>query len=372
LYYQNAPNHIYNYPESVCDSYDAAIEYIQEKLSKYGLESRVGWNCNNSEEPDMVTVFVEHRDGIRQDVPLNSIASAELTDKMYWGINSQFLTTESNSDISESTKLNSIYGVWDSGDGDTRLRFYNATGSDVAVSDGRLIEVEGTLTIINFRTGEKEYGSYILDEDAIMLVLNTKQYKFNCSLENDELIIDDDTFYRVDDVIVNQLIGTWENDDLKIEFGERDELKMYDKTGNRSAINGIYAILNESELWLSNEYEGTTSITNYSVDGGVLDCNGKKLYRNGIGKENIVGTWVNNDDSLGKYYVLNTDGSYEYYLTEQSYSLGRPEEEGTYEIANENDIYFYQNDYRFAYTYLEYNVDGTLSNSSGKQYTKIQ
>lgn len=370
LYYQDGINCKYDYPESICESYDAAIEYIQEKLSKYHLGSRIGVSCKNIEDPDIVPIFIEYREGIRQDVLLDSIASLELKDKMYWGVNSQFSIEGSSSDVPETFEQNSILGVWDSADGETRLIF-ESSGSDFAVTYDGFENANGNVVIINFITGTKEYASYTVDGDNIIFVYDLNKYIREFLLDNSELIIDENVFFKVDKALANGLIGTWENDELEIQFGEKNDVIFCDKTGNRSNIYGTYAVLSESEVWLNSDNEDIT-ILNYAISGNMLDCNGTILYKNEIEKEKIVGTWINEDDSFETYYVFKEDGYYESYATGKLYSLGIPTEEGTYEMVDVNKVRLYANDYRFAFMELEYITDGVIQNSSGKQYIEVK
>lgn len=377
IYYQNGPRLIFDYGESLCKSYDEAMEYIKAELSEYNLDSRIIGESGT--EPKIVPVFIEHRDGIKQEISLESIEGVELKDKLYWGINNQYSNGEIDSSVQESIEPNSILGVWDSYDGETRLIF-ESTGNDFAVTNEGLEDANGTVQIINYITGEKEYASYILDENYITLVHDLDKYKLTFSFDTDSMLIHEDYYYKIEDILVNQLIGRWENDELKIQFIDQDDVEFYDKTGyrNRSSVNGIYAVLNESELWLNLENDGIGTIK-YSVDGNVLNLNGTILFNNGVDasynsiiNEKLIGTWQNEGDIADSYYVFKEDGCYEYYVTEQSYLVGLPMEEGTYEIINVDKLRLYANDYRFAFEELEYSTDEVLKNSSGQEYIKVK
>lgn len=376
LYYQDGGRLKFDYSESVYKSYDEAMEHIKKELSKYGLDSRIAeGSCT---EPNITPVFIEHRDGLMQDIPLDSIDSLILEDTFYWGINSRCSGAGTSGHNPEAFKSGSVLGVWDSYDGETRLIF-ESTGSDFTVTTEGVEFADGRVQIINFVTGEKNFADYIFDVDGIILVHDLEKYRYVFSFENNNMRINDKFFYKLDNALVNQLIGAWENDELKLEFRDADEVIFHDKTGYRSDDRGIYAVINESSIWIILDYSDM-DVLDYSINGNELKLNGTLLYRDVADtsyntikelQDKLVGTWLY-EGIIEDYYVFKEDGYYEYYATKTNYSYGIITQEGPYEIISEDEIRVYEDYSRLAYTVKKFNSEGQLIGGSGNVFKKIK
>lgn len=257
--------------ETLYDSYDDAINHIREKLSAYGLESRIsGGNPAHIEEDKVILLFTEYRKGLHQNIPLNDISNLELHDTMILGINpllspdTQEKTFQYNDTSEESLRNNSpisIAGAWDSTDGETRLIF-NANGS---------------VAIINLKEGKSVRGSFIIDENSMRITANLRETNIPFSYTDDALTIGKKTFHLIDQALINQLVGTWESDNGIIYFGEDNYMWSYNHEG-KPIGKSFYAILNKSEIEISIDHNDIRTIP-YSVDGTCLNLGGALLYK---------------------------------------------------------------------------------------------
>lgn len=338
LYYESGPNLIFNYGESLCKSYDEAMEYIKAELSEYNLDSRIVGGSGT--EPEIVPVFIEHRDGIKQKISLDSIEGLELKDKLYWGTNNQYSNGAIESSVQESIEPNSILGVWDSADGRYRYIFQS---NDFTVTSEGAESANGRIQTLNFINGERDFVDYILDGDEIIIVKDLEKYNYAFSVDDDLMKIDDDSFYRVKNSVAKKLMGKWENDELEIEFSSIYEVKVRYKNGDRNDSSGFYAVLNNSSVWmvLDASREG---VLEYSINGTEFNLNGTMLHREGGGwsiselEEILIGTWTYN----GEYYVFTEDGQFEYYTSESGYKYSNnPSQKGVYEILSADEILLY-------------------------------
>ena len=377
LYCQDGVNFTYGDGfDSLYDSYDEAMEHIKSRLSKYGLENRISLDeTDDSQRTNIIPLFLVHQNGIQQDVSLTSISDVILRDVMILGINSELLpegfsvvepenpTLPSNSD--------SLLGTWDSNDGEMRLIF-NSTGSDMAFTKDGIKNASGSITIIDLKKGEKSLGAYIIDSNTITVVLDLNEHEMYYSFDNGTLIVGEKELHRMDNGLINQLIGTWEGDGLKIYFGKDNDVTLYEKSRTR---HGLYAVLSESEVLINVDgYAVNTS--NYSVNGTMLNFNGAVLYRDGADTsyttisafaDKVIGDWRACNDETGSYYVFTADGNYEYYSME---GIFYPTLSGRYEIVSENELHLVYDQYSYSVLTLE--SDDTLKDSGGREYAKAK
>lgn len=377
LYCQDGVNFTYGDGfDSLYDSYDEAMEHIKSRLSKYGLENRISLDeTDDSQRTNIIPLFLVHQNGIQQDVSLTSISDVILRDVMILGINSELLpegfsvvepenpTLPSNSD--------SLLGTWDSNDGEMRLIF-NSTGSDMAFTKDGIKNASGSITIIDLKKGEKSLGAYIIDSNTITVVLDLNEHEMYYSFDNGTLIVGEKELHRMDNALINQLIGTWEGDGLKIYFGKDNDVTLYEKSRTR---HGLYAVLSESEVLINVDgYAVNTS--NYSVNGTMLNFNGAVLYRDGADTsyttisafaDKVIGDWRACNDKTGSYYVFTADGNYEYYSME---GIFYPTLSGRYEIVSENELHLVYDQYSYSVLTLE--SDDTLKDSGGREYAKAK
>lgn len=206
----------------------------------------------------------------------------------------------------------------------------------------------GTIQILNFINGERDYADYIFDGDEIIIVKDLEKHNFAFSLDGDLMQIGDDYFHRVKNSVAKKLIGTWENDELEIEFKSVYEVVFRDKAGCRNDCRGFYAVLNDLSVWIILDYSDM-DVMNYSVNGTNLNLNGTMLYREGGGwsiqelGEILIGTWICEGEGSfpDKYYMFVEDGHFEYYSSEYGYKYNDPTQEGVYEIISANEILAY-------------------------------
>lgn len=233
IYYENG----YSNNQSLYGSYGEAINHIIAELEKIGLDSRIVGGRNVSiNDLDITPIYIEHRPGIKQDIPLDTIHDVVLQDRLYWGVNSQYVFA-GGEDVG-LFEPESVIGVWDSADGYYRYIF-QSTGNDFTVTYEGIEFANGTIQILNFISGERDYADYIFDGDKIIIVRDLVKHNFAFSLDGDLMQIGDDYFYRVKNSVVKKLIGTWENDELEMEFKSVYEVVFRDKTGYRNDRRGV-------------------------------------------------------------------------------------------------------------------------------------
>ena len=373
---QNGTNLIYvDDNDSLYDSYDEAMEHIKSRLSKYGLENRIGLDeTGDSQSTNVIPLFLVHQNGIQQDVSLTSISDVTLRDVMILGVNSELSPEGSGIEPENPTSPSnsgSLLGTWDSNDGEMRLIF-NSTGSDMAFTKDGIKNASGSITIIDLKKGEKSLGAYIIDSNAITVVLDLNEHEMNYSFDNSTLIVGEKEFHRMDSALINQLIGTWEGDGLKIYFGKDNDVTLYEKSRTR---HGLYAVLSESEV-LINVDGYAVNASNYSVNGTMLNFNGAMLYKDGADTsyttissfaDKVIGDWKACNDETGSYYVFTEDGNYEYYSME---GIFHPTLSGRYEIISENELHLVYDQYSYSVLTLE--SDDILKDSGGREYVKVK
>lgn len=373
---QNGTNLIYvDDNDSLYDSYDEAMEHIKSRLSKYGSENRIGLDeTGDSQSTNVIPLFLVHQNGIQQDVSLTSISDVTLRDVMILGVNSELSPEGSEIEPENPTSPSnsgSLLGTWDSNDGEMRLIF-NSTGSDMAFTKGGIKNASGSITIIDLKKGEKSLGAYIIDSNAITVVLDLNEHEMNYSFDNSTLIVGEKEFHRMDSALINQLIGTWEGDGLKIYFGKDNDVTLYEKSRTR---HGLYAVLSESEV-LINVDGYAVNASNYSVNGTMLNFNGAMLYKDGADTsyttissfaDKVIGDWKACNDETGSYYVFTEGGNYEYYSME---GIFHPTLSGRYEIISENELHLVYDQYSYSVLTLE--SDDILKDSGGREYVKVK
>lgn len=375
LYCQDGEHHTYGSGfESLYTSFDDAMGHIEERLSAYGLEKRVGDNDVNYLDDDEVTLlFVEHRNGISQDIPLNSISDLELHDTMILGVNPQ-LSMEDTEGPSQSTPSTSIIGAWDSDDGGLRVVF-STTGLEIAITTDGFQNADGSVDIINLREADSVHGTYMIDGNSITIAADLQETRIPFTCSGDVLTIGEMTFHPIDQTLIDQLIGTWEGDGGKIYFGESNDMRVYE--GSRSG-SGFYAVLSESEVIINLDGEAIRTVP-YSVTGNCLDFGGALLYKDGPDssysstqslKETLCGTWTWENGSFKDYYVFQEDGTYQYYSTETLYEIGQPIQDGFYEIQDAETIYLYP-DRSSLPIVIQYDSERGLECSVGNYYHKV-
>lgn len=365
--------------ETVYDSHEKAMDYINKKLSAIGLTNRVG-GASSSPESDMVPLFVLHREGIHDTVDLSAANTLELTDTMYFGVNPNLSSGAAVEPAPESSQTSSIFGVWDSLDGAQRMIFTSAGTFAVSYENG-IQNADGTATIIDLQRGKQNSGGFAINSSSIILTIDMQQESFEYSLSGNSLSIGGLSFYRVDNALANQLVGTWENSDGKFTFdGEGNVTVAHGSSYDR----GVYAILNESEMMLNIDDDGASTY-DYSVDGKVFILGNQQYIKDGDSSDynevtavtnTLVGTWKS--DTMNDYYVFKSNGIYEYYSLESLYRIGQVTTEGLYDIISTSTIKVYQD--MSGDFYSEFSlVDGILISSSYSpssggyiQYKKIK
>lgn len=377
LYCQDGVNFTYGDGfDNLYDSYDEAMEHIKKRLSKCGLENRISlYKALDSQDNNITPLFLEHQNGIQQDVALTSISDVTLHDVMILGINSElssadYLGVEPEKSTSSSNS-DSLLGAWDSNDGKIRLVF-NSTGSDMAFTKDGIKKASGSITIIDLKKGKKSLGDYILDSNTITVVLDLNEHEMYYSFDNSTLIIGEKEFHRINNALINQLIGTWEGDELKIYFGKDNDVTLYEKSRTR---HGLYAVLSESEVLINVDGYAVNTLS-YSVNGTMLNFNDSTLYKDGADTsyttvssfaDKVIGDWRAYNDKTGSYYVFTADGNYEYYSTE---GIFHPTLSGRYEIVSENELHLVYDQY--SYSVLKLENDDILKDSGGREYTKVK
>lgn len=375
LYCRDGEHHTYGSGfESVYASFDDAMDHIKERLSAYGLEKRVGdGTAACFDDGEITPLFVEHRSGISQDIPLNSISNLDLRDTMILGVNPQ-LSMKDPEMLSQSTPSTSIIGAWDSYDGELRLVF-STTGTDIAITTDGFQHADGSVDIINLREADGIHGTYMIDGNSMTIAADLQETSVSFTCSGDVLTMGEMVFRPIDQTLIDQLIGTWEGDDRKIYFGEGNDMRVYN--GSRSG-SGFYAVLSESEVIINLDGEAIRTVP-YSVTGNCLDLDGSLLYKDGPDssysstqslKETLCGTWTWENGSFKDFYVFHDDGTYQYYSTETLYKIGQPIQDGFYEIQDAETIYLYQDRSAFPVV-IQYDPERGLECSIGNYYHKV-
>lgn len=364
--------------DAVFDSYEEATDYIKAKLSEIGLFNRIG-GATNISESNIVPLFVVHREGIHDTVALSSADTLELTDTLYFGVNPD-LSSGMVETAPESSQTSSIFGVWDSIDGEQRMIFTSKGTFAVSYENG-IQDADGTAIIIDLQKGERSFGGFTTNGGSIILTIDMQQKSLDYSLSGDSLSIGGLSFRRVEKALANQLVGTWENNDGKFTFDDEGNVTV---THGSNYDCGIYAILSESEIMFNIDDNGASTY-DYSVDGKTFSFGNQQYIKNGessdynevtVATNTLVGTWKS--DTMDDYYVFKSDGTYEYYAVEVLYQIGQVTTEGLYDIVSTSTIKVYQD--MSGGFYSEFTLtDGVLTSSSYSpsdggyiQYRKVE
>ncbi len=280
----------------------------------------------------------------------------------------------------ESSHTSSIFGVWDSIDGEQRMIFSSKASLSVSYGNG-IQSADGTAIIIDLHKGKRAFGGFTTNGSTIILTIDMQQESLNYSLSGDSLSIGNLGFRRVEKALANQLVGTWENNDSKFTFDDEGNVTV---SSGSSYEQGVYAILSESKIMFNIDDNGASTF-DYSVDGKIFTLGNRQYTKDGessdykevtAATDMLVGTWKS--DATDAYYVFRSDGIYEYYAIESLYKIGRPTTKGLYDIASASTIKVYQD--MSGGFYSEFSLtDGVLtsdtySSSSGGyiQYRKAE
>lgn len=365
IYIRNTPTHRIE-GDARFSEYEEAMQYIDGKLQSYGIFGALKTSAQNRSESSITPLLLAHRDGMPYDGSPEEMAGKNFSDILYFGTNSEYAYPGE----SEGTEfsLEKLKGTWDSADGKSRYTF---AANELDVLAFPMSGADGEYLQIDLEKGKKKTGYYLFNYGSILLANNTDSEELSFSYTADSIMIDGIEYHKVDSLLANQLVGTWENEEEEISFDNTARVSYRGEAG-------IYAVLSETELLLS-FHEGTVSRIPYSVKGAGLTIQEESFYKDGPktgytdvkeAKNLLLGTWVCKEHE-DWYYVFNEDETYEQYMGGSSWLIGNPTREGIYRLVNTQDVKVYQD---FAEDfYSEFELAGeTLKVSDNETYVKYE
>lgn len=372
LYYENSTG---DYPYV---TFESALKHVNDALNELGIVGIIKGDNSQMPSERIIPLFSESFSGIQMDIPFEEAPDCTLNSSVIIGVNAAL----SKETVPESNSLFKIVrGTWDSDDGKTRLRFIQKGDTKIdIVTEGDTHYFNsttgenasnGSVYVIDLEEGEINNGFYSTLEDTIYFDIGNKKYETDYTCSKDILEIGGEKFHRVEDMIVNQLIGEWEGEDKRIVFESEGRIYIYygskQNSFTSSKSSGRYVVLNENEVLINtNKYP---YVENYSLVGYALELGYDSLVKNGVDtsyynlnriKTALLGQWKCNRSIQRDYYIFKDDGTYEYF-TESDYENGIVSNEYFYEVIDINTIKVYRSVTDNLPIIFKMEIDGTLT-----------